>query len=154
MKTVSNSRIFVDTNILHYANYPTEPLGMQAEKRMLELKSFQNTFVVSTQVLREYAHSTLRHELYQKRDLAASIAAVLRNLGRFQRDFEVLHDSPDVFQNWLALLPTLTTHKDVYDFNIAATLQANGLSHILTHNASDFSRFSKWLTVAPLFPAP
>ncbi len=60
----------------------------------------------------------------------------------------------DALQNWLALLPNLSTHKDVFDFNLAATLQSHGIRHILTHNAGDFNRFSAWLTVVPLFPAP
>lgn len=46
----------------------------------------------------------------------------------------------------------LTTSKDVFDFNIAATLQVHGIENILTHNERDFVKFSEWLTVLPLIP--
>jgi predicted nucleic acid-binding protein len=128
--TVSDSRVFVDTNILFYANDPTLAFGAQAISRINELASLNNELIVSSQVLREYALVTLRNAVYHKIDLPSSIAAVSRNIARFQRDFEVLHDTPEVVQNWLTLLPALPTSKDVFDFNIAATLQTYGIANI------------------------
>ena len=152
MTTVSNARVFLDTNILFYTNNPSEAFGQQALSRLNEMVAQNNELVISTQIIREYANATLRHAIYQKIDLPASIGIVQRNITRFQRDFEVLHESPLVLQHWLILLPSLTTSKDVYDFNIAATMQSAGISHLLTHNVSDFVKFSAWLTVLPLFP--
>ncbi len=126
--------------------------GKQAIARTQELITAGNELVISTQVLREYAHATLRHALYLKLDLPTSIAAVLQNITIFQRDFTVLYDSSELMKNWLALLPSLTTHKAVFDFNIAATLQAHGITHILTHISSDFGKFKNWLTILSLFP--
>jgi len=152
MKTVSDDRVFVDTNILFYANDPLSTFGTQAIFRINELASLNNEMVISSQVIREYAAVTLRNAVYHKLDLPTSIAAVSRNIARFQRDFEVLYDGPDVLQNWLTLLPALTTGKDVFDFNIAATLQTHGIQNILTHNEKDFIKFGSWLNVLPLMP--
>lgn len=152
MKTVSNTLVFVDTNILYYANDPNETFGKQAIARTQELVTAGNELIISTQVIREYTHATLRNALYLKLDSKTSIAAVLQNITIFQRDFTVLYDSPEIVKNWLALLPSLTTHKDIFDFNIAATLQTHGIAHILTHNSSDFEKFKDWLTILPLFP--
>lgn len=150
--TVSDTRIFLDTNILYYANDPETSFGAQALARITDLASANNELIVSSQVLREYAHATLRNAIYHKFDLPYSIEAVTKNIRIFQRDFSVLYDGPDVLQNWLAALPLLTTNKDVFDFNIAATLQTHGISYLLTHNASDFAKFNTWLIVLPLFP--
>lgn len=152
MTTVSDTRIFLDTNILFYANNPTEAFGAQAISRMNEFAALNNELVISTQVIREYANATLRNAIYHRLDLLLSIGTVMRNIARFQRDFEVLYETPADLQYWLLLLPGLTTNKDVFDFNIAAALQGAGISHILTHNRSDFDKFGDWLTVLPLFP--
>lgn len=154
MKTVSDDRVFVDTNILFYANDPTSSFGAQAISRINELASLNNELIISSQVIREYSVATLRNAIYHKLDLTSSITAVLRNIARFQRDFEVFYDDSSVLQNWMALLPSLTTGKDVFDFNIAATLQTHGIRYILTHNEQDFAKFNNWLTVLPLMPPP
>jgi predicted nucleic acid-binding protein len=152
MPTVVDTRIFVDTNILCYANAPESNFGGQARQRIKELIEADNTLVISPQVIREYANVTLRDVIFKKLDLQENIEIVRRNIARFVRDFEVVHENETVLLNWLQLLPALTTNKDVFDFNIAATLRANGIRHILTHNANDFSKFSDWLTILPLFP--
>lgn len=153
MKTVSDDRVFVDTNILFYANDPSSTFGEQAIARINELASLNNEMIISSQVVREYAASTLRNAVYHKLDLKSSIEAVLRNIARFQRDFEVLYDDAQVLQHWASLLPSLTTGKDVFDLNIAATLQGHGIRHILAHNKKDFEKFDSWLNVLPLVPA-
>lgn len=151
METVVDTRIFVDTNILCYANTTHSEFGGQARSRMKELVEGNNTLAISTQIIKEYANVTLRDVIYKKLDLQENIAIVRRNIARFIRDFEVIFENEPTVISWLNLLPALTTNKDVFDFNIAATLQAHGIHHILTHNTNDFSKFSEWLTILPLF---
>lgn len=40
--------------------------------------------------------------------------------------------------------------KQVHDANIVATMQAHGIRHLLTYNASDFRRYAEWITILPL----
>ena len=150
MKTVSNTKIFIDTNILFYANNPADAFGEQAIARINELASNGNVLIISTQIIREYAAVTLRNAQYHKLPMDSTITTVLNNIATFQRDFIVVGEKSDILSNWLSLLPQITTSKDVFDFNIAATLLSEGINHILTHNASDFNKFSSWLTVLPL----
>ena len=150
MKTVSNTKIFIDTNILFYANNPADVFGEQAIARINELASNGNVLIISTQIIREYAAVTLRNAQYHKLPLDLTITTVQNNIATFQRDFIVVGEKSDVLSNWLSLLPQITTSKDVFDFNIAATLLSEGINHILTHNVSDFDKFSSWLTVLPL----
>ena len=150
MKTVSNTKIFIDTNILFYANNPADVFGERAIARINELASNGNVLIISTQIIREYAAVTLRNAQYHKLPLDLTINTMQNNIAAFQRDFIVVGEKSDVLSNWLSLLPQITTSKDVFDFNIAATLLSEGINHILTHNVSDFDKFSSWLTVLPL----
>lgn len=118
MKTVSDSIVFIDTNILYYANNPLESFGKQAITRMQELVDTNNTLAISTQVIREYAHATLRNAIYHKLDLPANIHAVIQNINIFQRDFTVLEDSSEVLDNWISLLPLLTTRIKIFSILI------------------------------------
>jgi hypothetical protein len=43
-------------------------------------------------------------------------------------------------------------HRVVIDANIVATMVANNISHLLTHNVADFTRFAPYITVVPLMP--
>lgn len=150
MKTVSNARIFVDTNILFYANNPADAFGLQAIARINELSKADNELIISTQVIREYTAVTLRNAQHHKIPMNNAVGTVLNNVAIFRRDFTVVGEKSDTLDKWLSLLPQITTSRDVFDFNIAATLQSEKISHILTHNVSDFNKFSSWLTVLPL----
>lgn len=142
--------VFVDTNILYYADTPTDPLGAQAILRLEELNDRQNRLLISPQVLREYANVCFRNALYHRMDMAAVIEAVAHNLACFQRDFTVLYENETSVRLWRESLPLLSSSKDVFDFDLAATMQANGVSYVLTHNTSDFAPFAEWLTCIPL----
>jgi predicted nucleic acid-binding protein len=150
MKTVSKTSIFVDTNILFYANNPADVFGGQAIARINELASADNSLIISTQIIREYTAVTLRNAQFHKLPFDITLRTVLNNIATFRRDFIVVGEKVDSLDNWLSLLPQITTSKDVFDFNIAATLKSEGINHILTHNVSDFKKFSTWLTVLPL----
>jgi predicted nucleic acid-binding protein len=150
MKTVSRAKIFIDTNILFYANNPSDDLGKQAIIRINELAEAENELIISTQVIKEYTAVTLRNAQYHKLPLGNTVQRVLQNIMSFRRDFTVITETKDTLDTWLSLLPQITTSKDVFDFNIAAALKAEGISFILTHNVADFKKFDAWLTVLPL----
>jgi predicted nucleic acid-binding protein len=150
MKTVSKTYIFIDTNILFYANNPADVFGAQAIARINELADADNSLIISHQIIREYTAVTLRNAQFHKLPFNVALQTVLNNIATFRRNFIVVGEKTDNLDNWLALLPQITTSKDVFDFNIAATLRSEGIDHILTHNVSDFKKFSSWLTVLPL----
>jgi predicted nucleic acid-binding protein len=150
MKTVSKTRIFVDTNILFYANNPADAFGSQAIARINELALADNSLIISTQIIREYTAVTLRNAQFHKLPFDSALQTVLKNVAIFRSEFTVVGEKSDNLDNWLSLLPQITTSKDVFDFNIAATLLSENISYILTHNVSDFKKFSSWLNVLPL----
>lgn len=150
MKTVSNTKIFVDTNVLFYANNPADAFGEQALIKLKDLAKNNNELLISGQVIREYTVITIRNAQYNKLPMLPTIERVLTNIAVFRRDFVVLHETAVTLDNWEDLLPQLTTSKDVFDFNIAALLKSEDIEYILTHNVRDFEKFSNWLTVIPL----
>lgn len=143
-------RVFVDTNILYYANNPSDPFGTQALARMKDLLSDGNNLIISGQILREYAHASIRDARKSGKGIAEATADALHNIQIFKRDFLVLHDDEAVLDVWIELLPMLLTQKDVFDCNLVAIMQVNDIRHILTHNVSDFSRFPG-IVVIPMF---
>ncbi len=152
LSTVSNSRIFVDTNILYYGNDLNSVNGKQAITHLRELQFLKNRLYISSQILREYTNLTMRNAAYNKLDLKIQSKIVQQNVVQFQNRFNVIYENADVLSQWLKLLPQLTTHKDIFDFYVAATLSVYNIPYILTHNESDFTKFSDFITVIPLFP--
>lgn len=148
--TVTNSNIFVDTNILYYANDPLSQLGSQASIRLNELSNFNNTFFISAQVIREYSNITLKNAIRNNLDLSVSVADLQINFQFFQNNFQILYENQTVLAEWQNLLSRLTSHRDLFDFNIAATLKVYNIPYILTHNVNDFTKFSDFITVLPL----
>ena len=67
------------------------------------------------------------------------------------QQFRVVEDNPLVLDNLISILQTVRVGgKQVHDANIVATMQAHGISRLLTHNTADFARFAQWITVLPL----
>ncbi|MCU0339378.1 MAG: PIN domain-containing protein [Spirosomaceae bacterium] len=150
MTIVSNSKIFIDTNILFYANNPSDEFGAIASDKINALARSNNELIISGQILREYAAVTFRNSLYHKLKMSEIIPKVLGNIEVFRSSFTVIYEDDEIVSSWIELLPKITTSKDVFDFNIAATLKVAGIEYIFTHNVSDFEKFSDWLTVIPL----
>ena len=65
LTAVSNSRIFVDTNILYYGNDYNSENGKQAKERIGDLQLQKNSLHISGQVIREYTQLTLRNATYK-----------------------------------------------------------------------------------------
>ncbi len=150
MMTVSNSLIFVDTNILYYANDPLSQFGQQAVDRMNELSNLNNIFCVSPQIIKEYSNVTLKNATRNGVNILNSLTDLLSNIDFFQNNFQILYENQNVLVEWQNLLPRLTSYKDIFDFNIAATLKVYRIPYILTHNINDFTKFSDFITVLPL----
>jgi predicted nucleic acid-binding protein len=62
-----------------------------------------------------------------------------RAIGGFRREFDVLHDPPEVLDLWLELVVAHELKgKRIHDAHLLATMKANGVTRLLTCNATDF----------------
>lgn len=147
MATIDNP-VFIDTNILVYANLALSPLHLQATQRLQDLDEQGFTLWVSRQILREYLSAMTRQG-----DLTGEIpiASLVADVQYFVNRFRVAEDNLQVTESLLALMEQVPIGgRQVHDANIVATMQAYGIDQLLTHNVADFNRFSDFITVLPL----
>lgn len=75
----------------------------------------------------------------------------IADVHEFRAAFNVIDDSPDVFDRLLRLLAAHPgAGKQVHDANLVATMLSYGISRLLTFNAADFRRFGTLIEVVTL----
>jgi predicted nucleic acid-binding protein len=148
MATTGADPVFVDTNILIYANVTAAPEYLTAQARLQGLAKLGAELWVSRQVFREYLAALTRPQTFTN---PIAPADLIIDIQRFENQFRVAEDGPAVTANLLNLLSTTAIGgKQVHDANIVATMEAHGLRHLLTHNVADFQRFASRIVVIPL----
>ncbi len=141
-------KIFIDTNILVYANNSLSPFCAAARTKLNDVMDTYEHLWVSRQVFREFAAVVSREMLVAGNPDFDKLESVIQ---RFERDFLVAEDSSEVTIKWLFLLKeTKSAGKQVHDANIVATMLTYGIEAVLTHNVSDFQRFSHLITIVPM----
>ena len=140
--------VFVDTNVLVYANQELAEFHEQASARLTEIDEAGAPFWISRQILREYlAVVTRQHGLGAA--LPPSLAA--RRVRQFESLFRVAEDGPEVTEVLLDLLTRFpTAGRQVHDANIVATMLAHGIDRLLTFNTADFKRFFGLIRLEPV----
>jgi len=140
--------IFIDTNILVYANNSLSPFSRIAQTKLNEVLANYENIWVSRQVLREFAAIVSKEMLAAGNPDFKKLENVIK---KFERDFKIAEDSLLVTNKWLSLLcETKSAGKQVHDTNIAATMLVHEIGVILTNNVSDFQRFSHLITIVPM----
>lgn len=145
---MTDNHIFLDTNILVYANLALSPFHLQATERLQALAEQRIELWLSRQTFREYLAAMTRQG-----DLTGKIpvASLVADVQHFAHRFRVAEDIPQVTERLLTLMEKIPIGgKQVHDANIVATMLVYRIPQLLTHNISDFSRFSELITVLPL----
>jgi predicted nucleic acid-binding protein len=152
MVTSGDNPIFIDTNILVYANIPAYSLHQLALQTIQSLIDAEVELWLSRQVLREFIVSVTRPQTYAN---PQPIELVVERVQFFENQFRIAEDSPQVTARLLELLQQIPTGgRQVHDANIVATMLTVGVNRLLTHNVEDFERFSEFITVLPLVITP
>jgi predicted nucleic acid-binding protein len=150
MATTAADPVFVDTNILVFANTATAPFHAEAQAALRSLAASGAELWISRQILREYLATLSRPQTF-----TVPVAILCSDVVRFQAQFLMAEDGPAVTANLLTLLSTITIGgKQVHDANIVATMQVYALRRLLTHNTADFARFGALIQVEPLVASP
>ncbi|MDF5736951.1 MULTISPECIES: type II toxin-antitoxin system VapC family toxin [unclassified Nostoc] len=147
MQTTNNS-VFIDTNILVYANLALSPFHVQATERLQAFAEQGIDLWISRQTLREYLAA-----MTKRGDLTGNIpiTSLVADVRYFANYFRLVEDNLLVTERLLALMEEIPSGgKQVHDANIVATMLVYGIPQLLTHNTSDFARFSGLITVLPL----
>jgi len=141
---VDNKQIFVDTNILVFANVLTSPFHENAKAKLIELAENNCELIISNQIIREYLAVLSRPDVNGKR-LADEL--LINDAKRLRTEYSVLFENEQTLDNLQMLLSNCPTGgKQIHDANIVATMIDNDLKILLTHNVDDFKRFNKFIS--------
>lgn len=141
----ANGALFIDTNILVYANVATAPLHGQALNAIKAAHQGGRPLWVSRQVLREFVATRTRPQAFAK---PSPIQVVIERVRYLEQHFQVADDTAAVTRQLLELMGNYPIGgKQVHDANIVATMLVYDIPCLLTHNARDFERFGDIVTV-------
>src|SRR5262245_34284995 len=132
MATTAVDRVFVDTNVLVYANVASAPLHAVAWQALQDLDAAGAELWISRQILREYLATLTRPQTFTG---PLSVALLTSQVTQFQAQMRVVEDNPSVTARLLALMATVSVGgRQIHDANIVATMQTYGIDRLLTHN--------------------
>lgn len=151
MATTDVSKVFLDTNVLVYLSIDQSPFHKVARAAILHHQNVGTEIWISRQILREYLATLTRPQTFIGSKQAISITALAAEVGLFQDRYKLAEDNQAITKELLALILKYPSGgKQIHDANIVATMLTYDITHILTHNTSDFSRFSDIITTLPL----
>ncbi|MGA2796160.1 MAG: PIN domain-containing protein, partial [Thermoguttaceae bacterium] len=134
------SKIFIDTNILVYANDKSDPRKQILATKLVSDCIAERKGVISTQVLQEYAYVAL-HKLRQE------LAIVRRRLGQFQ-SLEVIIVTPALISRALELHAQYKIH--YWDAAILAAAEQARCDQFYSEDFPDGAVYDKVRVVNPL----
>ena len=141
---MGDKALFVDTNILVYANVIETPFHEQALAAINTAHQENRVIWISQQVVREYLVTLTRPQAFD--NLPKEI--VLEQVTQFIKKLEVADDTPSVSEKLLQLLADFKVGgKQIHDANIVATMLAYDIPCLLTHNVKDFKRFESIIEI-------
>jgi len=137
--------LFIDTNILIYANVATAPFHEQALNAIKEAHQTGRPLWISRQVIREFIAARTRPQTFAQPSTAEQIIERVRYL---EERFQVADDTSAVTTQLVKLMGEFQIGgKQVHDANIVATMLAYGVPSVLTHNTADFKRFESIIEI-------
>lgn len=101
MTTRAVEAVFLDTNLLVYANVANSPLHQRSLEAIQSYVGAGTTLWISRQVLREYLATVTRPQVFS--DPVTAKVAVTR-VRYFQTRFRIAEDGPEVTERLLALV--------------------------------------------------
>jgi len=137
--------LFIDTNILIYANVATAPLHKQALTAIREAHQAGRSLWISRQVLREFIAARTRPQTFAQ---PSAPKVVIERVRYLEDRFQVADDTAAVTGQLIKLIGDFQIGgKQVHDANIVASMKAYGIPSLLTHNTKDFERFGEVIRI-------
>ncbi len=137
----------VDANVLVYAMDADAPQHAASRALLEAARDSSTTLYVTSQILCEfYSVVTNARRVSNPR----SPGDALRAISGLLTFLHVLPIPARTVEGWLDLLRRHpVTGGDIFDLQIIATMQANGIQRIYTFNSDDFAAFSELAVVTP-----
>lgn len=140
--------VLFDTNILTRAAQPGHAHHLLALQAGDILKSRGEDLCIVPQVLYEFWTVATRPS--GENGLGLTTAEARAELARIKRLFSLVPDTPAIFPLWEELVFAHDVKgKSTYDARLVASMRVHGMTHILTFNAADFSRYPGITALTP-----
>ena len=138
MATMDDNALFIDTNILVYANVIETPFHEQALAVLNAAHKAGRDIWISRQVIREYLVTMTRPQAFEN----LPKTTLLEQVEQFIERFQIADDTATTTGQLVKLMGDFQIGgKQVHDANIVASMLAYDIPCLLTHNIKDFERF-------------
>lgn len=133
----------IDTNVLVRLANTADAGHAAAARAVLELHRRGEVLHLTAQVLIEFRNVATRPKA--NNGLGLSTLEAEAQAAGFEASFPLLHDTPDIYPAWKALVEALgVVGKQVHDARLVAVCHAHGVTHLLTFNVSHFARMTSF----------
>lgn len=142
------TRYLLDTNVVMRFCNPSDVQHELATDAISRLLMQSDECLLVTQVIIEFWVVATRPT--QVNGLGWTVEQTRSTIDHLLDRFPFLEESPQIFPNWLNLVTTnRVMGKRTHDARIIATMLANGITHLLTFNPSDFAGISSITIIHP-----
>jgi predicted nucleic acid-binding protein len=144
--------VLCDSGILLRLFEPADPLHPAVRASVTALHARGDQLVTAPQNVAEFWNVCTRPAA-ARGGFGLDTAEAERRLQAVERTFSILAEPPAAYPIWRALIVTHAVQgKQVHDARIAALMAAHGITHILTLNGADFTRYPAITVLDPLTP--
>jgi predicted nucleic acid-binding protein len=131
----------LDTNVLVRLNNLHDPQRSVARNAVFALSTRGERLCYTSQILGEFWNVSTRPAA-ARGGLGLTVARTDRRVRMMERYLELLPDNPQVHEEWRRLLVAhAITGLQVYDTRLVAAMHVHRISHLLTFNVADFTRY-------------
>ena len=143
----------IDTNVLLRLSQYSDPQHRLVKAALDELDKQGEDLYFSLQNMAEFWNVCTRPR--ERNGYGLSIAQTSLRAAAIERTITFLPDNDQVYSLWRQLVVAQGVRGvQVHDAHLAATMLANGVSHVLTLNTPDFSRYAGIHAVHPAHVKP
>jgi predicted nucleic acid-binding protein len=139
----------IDTNIILIIAQSNHPMCAESLNALATLRIKKETCYLTHQNLIEFWRSATRP--LERNGLGMSLIEAESEIQRLENLFPILPDIPEIYPEWKRIVIEYgVMGVNVHDARLVAVMLANGITHILTFNISDFKRYGNKIT--PVHP--
>ena len=138
----------MDTNILLRITRRSDPQHKMVDTALARLAGQGTTLYYTHQNIAELWNAMTRP--VERNGLGLSVTETEREVRAIEAGMNLLPDNEAVYREWRRIVVRHSVSGvQVHDARLAATMYVHGVSHILTLNVADFSRFDGLTALHP-----
>ncbi len=142
-------KVLLDTNIVLRMIAQGDALHGKTTKAISLLEATDHQLFIVPQVLYEFWVVATRPRSANGGGCSAAEAKIA--VRQILDVFPLLHDTPEVFTNWLQLVGQhQVLGKLAHDTRLVAAMMTHGVKALLTFNTADFARFDHITALSPV----